>query len=284
MSDFKDHFFRAQDGLNLYSRDYAGPNENAPTVVCLHGLTRNSKDFQDLAPALTDHFRVLVPEQRGRGRSDWDHDVSRYALLQYVQDMHDLLRDLQIERLAVVGTSMGGLMTFALNALHPGWISRAVINDIGPEIADVGLNRIKSYVGVAGPFSDWDEATAYLRSVSIEIFPKWSDSEWTDFARLCYVERDGKVIIDYDPQIAEPLTTESNDTEAETLWSLFAAMSPVPTLLVRGELTDLLTESCVAKMSEMHPEMAVLPVPHVGHAPMLNEPGVTEAIRHFLVS
>jgi pimeloyl-ACP methyl ester carboxylesterase len=253
-------------------------------VLCLHGLTRNSRDFQDLAPALADHYRVLVPEQRGRGRSDYDDDVSRYALLQYVEDMRSLLSDLGIGRVAIVGTSMGGLMTFALNALYPGLITRAVINDIGPEIAEVGLNRIKSYVGVVGPFANWDEATTYLKSASVDIFPDWQDSQWADFARQCYVERGGQVVIDYDPRIAEPLTAESNDTEAETLWSLFAAMSAVPSLLIRGELTDLLTESCVAKMREVHPDMAVLPVPRVGHAPMLNESGVTEAIREFLTA
>ena len=283
MSGFKDRFFQTQDGLTLYIRDYAGPEDNAATVLCLHGLTRNSKDFQDLAPALTDHFRVLVPEQRGRGRSDYDDDVSRYALLRYVEDMHSLVGDLGIEHLAVVGTSMGGLMTFALNALHPGLVTRAVINDIGPEIADVGLNRIKSYVGAVGPFADWAEATAYLKSVSVEIFPDWSDGQWADFARQCYVERAGSVVIDYDPRIAEPLTTQSNDTETETLWSLFGALSSVPSLLIRGELTDLLTESCVAKMCDMHPGMTVLSVPRVGHAPMLNEPGVTESIRNFLI-
>ena len=130
MSEFTDYFFRTQDGLRLYVRDYAGPDD-APVVLCLHGLTRNSRDFQELAPALSEHFRVLVPEQRGRGRSDYDDDVSRYALLQYVDDMRGLLSDLGIEHVAIVGTSMGGLMTFALNALYPGLVTRAVINDIG---------------------------------------------------------------------------------------------------------------------------------------------------------
>ena len=283
MSEFTDHFFQTQEGLRLYARDYAGPDD-APVVLCLHGLTRNSRDFQELAPALSEHFRVLVPEQRGRGRSDYDDDVSRYALLQYVEDMRSLLSDLGVERVAIVGTSMGGLMTFALNALHPGLVTHAVINDIGPEIAEVGLNRIKSYVGAVGPFADWDEATAYLKSASVDIFPDWRDPQWAGFARQCYIEHDGQVIIDYDPRIAEPLTAESNDTEAETLWSLFAAVAAVPALLRRGELTDLLTESCVAKMREVHPDMAVLPVPRVGHAPMLNESGVTEAIREFLTA
>jgi len=137
---------------------------------------------------------------------------------------------------------------------------------------------------MVGPFADWSEATVYLKSASIEIFPDWRDSQWEDFARQCYVELDGQVIVDYDPRIAEPLAAESNDTEAGTLWSLFAAMSAVQSLLIRGDLTDLLTESCVVKMREVHPDMAVLSVPRVGHAPMLNESGVTEAIRRFLTA
>ena len=283
MRSFKDYFFQTTDGLRLYARDYPGPDANAPVLLCLHGLTRNSKDFASLAEALASDFRVVVPEQRGRGLSDYAEDVSRYSLLQYVEDMQGLIVELGLQRLSVVGTSMGGLMTFALNALSPGLIARAVINDIGPEIAQAGLDRIKSYVGVAGPFEDWEEATAYLSSITAEIFPDWTDAQWSDFARQCYIEREGQIVIDYDPQIATPLATQSNDTEAETLWSLFEAMASVPSLLVRGELTDLLSPECVARMQKVHPSMEVLSVPNVGHAPMLNEPGVTEAIRRFLL-
>ena len=280
---FKDYFFQTTDGLRLYVRDYPGPDANAPVLLCLHGLTRNSKDFASLAQALASDFRVVVPEQRGRGLSDYAEDVSRYSLLQYVEDMQGLIVELGLQRLWVVGTSMGGLMTFALNALSPGLIERAVINDIGPEIAQAGLNRIKSYVGVAGPFENWEEATAYLMSITAEIFPDWTDSQWSDFARQCYIEREGQIVIDYDPRIATPLATQSTDTEAETLWSLFEAMASVPSLLVRGELTDLLSPECVARMQKVHPSMEVLSVPNVGHAPMLDEPGVTEAIRRFLL-
>jgi len=283
MRSFKDYFFQTTDGLRLYARDYPGPDANAPVLLCLHGLTRNSKDFASLAQALASDFRVVVPEQRGRGLSDYAEDVSRYSLLQYVEDMQGLIVELGLQRLSVVGTSMGGLMTFALNALSPGLIARAVINDIGPEIAQVGLDRIKSYVGVAGPFEDWEEATAYLMSITAEIFPDWTDAQWSDFAHQCYIEREGQIVIDYDPRIATPLATQSTDTEAETLWSLFEAMESVPSLLVRGELTDLLSSECVARMQKMHPTMEVLSVPNVGHAPMLNEPGVTETIRHFLL-
>ena len=284
MSIFSDYFFQAADGLTLYARNYAGPSPDSPVVLCLHGLTRNSRDFQELAPLLADHFRVLVPEQRGRGRSDYDRQVDRYNLLQYVQDVRTLLESLNIERTAIVGTSMGGLMTFALSALPPGTIARAVIHDIGPEIASAGLERIKSYVGIVGPFSDWEDATAYLKAASAEIFPTWDDDQWSGFARQCYIEREGQVVVDYDPRIAEPLAAEGGDTEAQTLWSLFETLANTPTLLVRGALTDLLSEDCVAKMKAAHPHLSVLDVPDVGHAPMLNEPGVSEAVINFLIS
>ena len=282
MNRFGEAFYATDDGLMLYVRDYPGPCSDAPVVLCLHGLTRNSRDFHALALSLAADFRVLVPEQRGRGRSEYNDDPARYAIMQYVLDMRGLLNELGVESVAIVGTSMGGLMTFALNALYPGVVTRAVINDIGPEIAEAGLERIKSYVGIAGPFADWNEATRYLKQVSADIFPLWDDDQWADFARQCYVERDDQVVIDYDPLIAEPLASESSDTEAKALWSLFEAMAGIPTLLVRGALTDLLSLSCVKKMQALHPGMEILTVPDVGHAPMLNEPGVATAISAFL--
>ena len=282
MNRFGEAFYATDDGLMLYVRDYPGPCSDAPVVLCLHGLTRNSRDFHALALSLAADFRVLVPEQRGRGRSEYNDDPARYAIMQYVLDMRGLLNELGVESVAIVGTSMGGLMTFALNALYPGVVTRAVINDIGPEIAEAGLERIKSYVGIAGPFADWNEATRYLKQVNADIFPLWDDDQWAGFARQCYVERDDQVVIDYDPLIAEPLAGESSDTEAETLWSLFETMAEIPTLLVRGALTDLLSLSCVKKMQALHPGMEMLTVPDVGHAPMLNEPGVATAISAFL--
>ena len=131
----------------------------------------------------------MVPEQRGRGRSDYAEDLSRYSLLQYVEDMQGLIVELGLQRLSVVGTSMGGLMT-CLNALSPGLIKRAVINDIGPESAG-GLDRIRS-CGCGGPFENWEEATASLSSITAEIFPDWTDAQWSDFARQCYIEREDK--------------------------------------------------------------------------------------------
>ena len=284
MSDFKDRFFQSKDGLTLYARDYSGPEADSPTLLCLHGLTRNSRDFQDVAPALASDFRVVVPEQRGRGRSEYAADVAHYALMQYVEDTRALIEGLGVDQVSIIGTSMGGLMTFALSALYPGSIKKAVINDIGPHIATVGLERIKSYVGVPGPFADWQEATDYLADISSEIFPDWDRDQWSRFACQCYVEREGQVVIDYDPRIAEPLAGDSQDTETEILWSLFDTMVGVPMLLIRGDLTDLLTEECTAEMLKRHPQCELLRVPNVGHAPMLTEPGVPEAIQRFLLA
>ena len=282
MSQFEERFFETDDGLKLYCRDYAAPTPSAATVVCLHGLSRNSRDFHDLAPVLNQHFRVLVPEQRGRGRSAYDTLPSRYNLMQYVHDTYAMLVAFQCERVSVVGTSMGGLMTFALNALYPQLIHRAIINDIGPDIAAAGLERIQSYVGVAGPFDNWDEATAYVRSISQSIFPDWQPAQWAAFARQCYVEQNNQIIADYDPKIGEALSQQDTGAESSALWSLFETLREVPLLLIRGALTDLLSEACVQGMQDRANHLELLTVPNVGHAPMLTEAEVPEAIMAFL--
>jgi pimeloyl-ACP methyl ester carboxylesterase len=282
MSQFEERFFETDDGLKLYCRDYAAPTPSAATVVCLHGLSRNSRDFQDLAPVLNQHFRVLVPEQRGRGRSDYDPVPSRYNLMQYVHDTYAMLVAFHCERVSVVGTSMGGLMTFALNALYPHLIHRAVINDIGPDIAAAGLERIQSYVGVAGPFDDWDQATSYVRSISQSIFPDWQPAQWAAFARQCYVEQSNQIIADYDPKIGEALSQQDTGAESSALWSLFETLRDVPLLLIRGALTDLLSVACVQAMQQRAARFELLTVPNVGHAPMLTEAEVPEAIMAFL--
>ena len=282
MSQFEERFFETDDGLTLYCRDYAAPTPSAATVLCLHGLSRNSRDFQDLAPLLNQYFRVLVPEQRGRGRSDYDPVPSRYNLMQYVHDTYAMLVAFQCERVSVVGTSMGGLMAFALNALYPHLIHRAVINDIGPDIAAAGLERIQSYVGGAGPFDNWDEATTYVRSISQSIFPDWQPAQWAAFARQCYVEQNSQIIADYDPKIAEALSQQDTGAESSALWSLFETLRDVPLLLIRGALTDLLAQTCVEAMQERATRLELLTVPNVGHAPMLTEAEVPEAMMAFL--
>ena len=144
---YDDFFYQSEDGLTLYARDYPAPCSDAQCVLLMHGLSRNSRDFECLANRLSKRYRVLVAEQRGRGKSEWDTDPTRYAIPHYVSDMFALLEAARVSRVATVGTSMGGLMAMVMNSVMPGVFSHVVLNDIGPELCDEGLNRIKGYVG-----------------------------------------------------------------------------------------------------------------------------------------
>ena len=154
-SSYKDLFYQSEDGLTLYARDYPAPSPDARCVLLMHGLSRNSRDFEVLAERLSKRYRVLVAEQRGRGKSEWDTDPTRYAIPHYVRDMFALLQAANVSRVATVGTSMGGLMAMVMNSAMPGVFSHVVLNDIGPELCDEGLNRIKGYVGQGEPVTTW---------------------------------------------------------------------------------------------------------------------------------
>ena len=205
---FKDYFFQTTDGLRLFARDYPDPGTLTISVLlCLHGLTRNSKDFASVVDA--SDFRVVVPEQRGRGLSDYSEDVSELLAEAVCGGQWGASLRTGLQRLSVWVLRGRADDLCAECAPIPGLIERAVINDIGPEIAQAGLDRIKS-MGAAGLFEDWEEATAYLSSITAEIFPDWTDAQWSDFARQCYIKREGQIVIDYDPRIATPLATQSS--------------------------------------------------------------------------
>lgn len=283
MADWQDLYYQVPDGLSLYARDYRGPDADAPVALLMHGLTRNSRDFQDLAPVLAKTHRVLVAEQRGRGSSAWDPQPARYQIPTYVGDMFALLSQLSLTRVAAVGTSMGGLMAMAMNAAQPGIFSHVVLNDIGPVLADDGLNRIKSYVGPSdGTFPDWSAAQAYNRQINGLAFPDYNDEDWSRFTRQLCVERDGQVALNYDANIAVAMRDDQSAAVPPDLWPLFDALKPCKTLLIRGALSDLLDVPTTVEMRRRHPDMAFIEVPNVGHAPMLNESGVAERIADFI--
>ena len=180
--NYEDLFFQSEDGLTLYARDYPAPASGAQCVLLMHGLSRNSRDFEALVERLSKRYRVLVAEQRGRGNSEWDADPTRYAIPQYVRDMFALLKAANVSRVAAVGTSMGGLMAMVMNSAMPGVFSHVVLNDIGPELCDEGLNRIKGYVGQGEPVTTWAVAVAYKRRNNEVAFPTLSDEGWEQFA------------------------------------------------------------------------------------------------------
>ena len=277
-------YYTVSDGLTLYARDYPGPSSDAPVVLCLHGLTRNSRDFQDLAPELARSHRVIVAEQRGRGLSEYDTQIERYQPATYISDMLQLLAQQGVERCALVGTSMGGLMAMGMNAANPELLTHVVLNDIGPVIAQQGLDRIKRYVGSASSFDDWQGAVAYASTVNAEAFPDFNETAWRDFAERICSERDGRVVLDYDINISQPMKQDDTAAVPPDLWPMFDALASKPVLLIRGELSDLLDASTTQAMQAHHPRMEYLEVPRVGHAPMLNEAGVAQTIVRFINS
>jgi pimeloyl-ACP methyl ester carboxylesterase len=279
--NYEDLFYQSEDGLTLYARDYPAPASGAQCVLLMHGLSRNSRDFEALAERLSKRYRVLVAEQRGRGKSDWDADPTRYAIPQYVRDMFALLKAANVSRVATVGTSMGGLMAMVMNSAMPGVFSHVVLNDIGPELCDEGLNRIKGYVGQGEPVTSWAEAVAYNRRINEVAFPTLSDEGWEQFARQIFKEVNGVPVLDYDPRISEAVNADDSDAVPPNLWPVFDLLAQQPLMLIRGALSDLLDTRITAEMKRRVPAMAYLEVADVGHAPMLKDEAVIAAIEAF---
>ena len=224
MDNYVDYSYESSDGLRLYARDYpcrATEKGNPATVLCMHGLTRNSADFDGLAGHLCSDYRVLSVDQRGRGRSDYDSVVANYTPLTYVQDMFGLLDRLQVSEVILVGTSMGGLMSFIMAAMQPARVSAMVINDIGPEVDQRGLDRINSYVGKSKPVSNWAEAVAQVRSIAAVAFPDFTEEQWQDFARDVYREDNGIPVLAYDPAISQPMNDANAGAVPPDLWPVF---------------------------------------------------------------
>jgi pimeloyl-ACP methyl ester carboxylesterase len=284
MMDYADAWFETADGFKISYRVYPPKDEESgPPVLCLHGLTRNLKDFEDLAPEIAAMGRkVICATQRGRGQSDYDPDPQRYNPGVYTQDMLALLDHLGVEKAVFIGTSMGGLMTMLAATIAPHRILRAVLNDIGPELDPAGIARIRSYAGKTDhQFADWPSAASAIRAINGSAFPNETDNAfWLDFARKTCRETDDGIILDYDPAIAASVA-EGSAANVD-LWPFFDALKDTPVLLVRGELSDLLMMSTVEGMQSCKPDMKFVSVPDVGHAPFMTEPSAWSALREFI--
>ncbi len=283
MTEYKDLWFESNDGLKLFARDYSGPGGVVqPPLLCMHGLTRNSADFAGLAAHLAPQRRLLCVDQRGRGRSDYDPVVANYTPATYVQDMFNLLDQQRIERVILVGTSMGGLMAFMMGVMQPQRIAAMVINDIGPEVDPAGLARIKAYVGKSAPVSTWEQAVEQQRAINGLAFPDFSDAQWLAFTQGLYRDEDGVPVLAYDPAIAQPIADEQANAVPPDLWPMFERLDTIPMLVLRGESSDILSRACVERMQHSHPGLVHVEIPRRGHAPMLDEPEALAAIDTFL--
>jgi len=282
-TSYQDRSWTSSDGLNLHYRDYPGPDEySGPPVLCMHGLTRNARDFAGLAEHVAETRRVIVPEMRGRGMSDCAPDSSTYNPLTYVADVEKLLTEEGIERFISIGTSMGGLMTMLLAQAKPGRIVACLLNDIGPEIEVAGVERISGYVGQGRSYPTWLHAARSLCAVHGAAFPDYDLEKWLEMAKRTFVvSQNGRISSDYDMAIAEPFSKPGNAAPPH-LWLAFEALRDVPMVLVRGELSDLLTEETVRQMGVRNPAMRTVIVPRVGHAPTLDEPEARAVIKVLL--
>lgn len=279
--DFAEHRIATPDGPVVYARDYAAAAGRLP-VVCLHGMTRNSADFEEVAPMIAAFGRrVVAIDARGRGKSDNDPDATRYRPDVYVGDVLRVLDTLGLPRAVFLGTSMGGIMTMLAATIAPDRIAAAILNDIGTEVDPVGLKRIASYVGKAGPFVSWDEMNAAAKASQSVAFPDKDDAFWRNFARRVARERaDGKVEFSYDPAIANAFAAAPAGPPG--MMPLFQALAAKPVLLVRGAISDLLSRETVAAMKQAKPDLDFVEVPKVGHAPTLEEPEAWNALAAFL--
>jgi pimeloyl-ACP methyl ester carboxylesterase len=276
-----DNFYTSTDGLRLYYRSDAARQTGWLPVLCLPGLTRNSRDFVDLAQHLSARHEVLAADLRGRGRSEWDPDPSHYQLSHYVEDAWSLLDSRGVQRVLVVGTSLGALMGMVL-ATRPDRIAGVVLNDAGPELDLVGLLRIAEYAGKLPPVSTWAEAAEQTKAVNKAALPDFPEAQWLDYARRNYRENaEGVPVPDMDPQIAAGF--RKPPTGPLQMWPLYAQIKNVPMLVIRGALSDLLSAATVERMAREKPDLEQLTVANRGHMPLLDEPECLRAIDAFLM-
>jgi pimeloyl-ACP methyl ester carboxylesterase len=278
---YAEAYWNSPDGLRLYTRVYESRNAGAATVLCLHGLTRNSRDFEDLAPHLQQRYRVIVPDLRGRGFSARDPNPQNYQPAVYVQDILALMDMVGAPRATVIGTSLGGLLAMMLGVGYRNRIAGIVLNDIGPEADPVGIERIKGYAGRLPPPKDWSDAVAQTRTMFGDAWPNLSDDRWSKIVRRGYREdASGAIRVDADPMIGEMLRAAPAATA--TLWPFWSVLRGIPMLAIRGERSDILSAATFARMKAENPDLEQLEVAERGHVPLLDEPECIAAIDTFL--
>jgi pimeloyl-ACP methyl ester carboxylesterase len=284
---FEERVIATVDGLAIYARDYAPlePVTGLP-VICLHGLTRNSRDFEIVAPRIAAlGRRVVCPDMRGRGKSANDPDPAHYVPTVYAQDVIAVMDKLAIPKAVFIGTSMGGIITMVLAAVAPDRIAASVLNDVGHKFSPQGLSRIASYVGRTRPVASWAEAAEAVRAIIGSAYPERLDDEafWLAFARRTFHEReDGLFETDYDPHIALAFTDFDEDAPPPDLTPFFTALAAKPMLSIRGAISDLFPADAVEAMRAIKPDLETATVENIGHAPMLDEPEAWDALLEFL--
>lgn len=282
----EDIFYRSHDDLLLYAKAYG--NEDAPfrPVVCLPGLTRNGRDFHELAVTLAAHptnpRRVYCLDLRGRGRSQWDEDWQNYSVDVELMDVLTFLTLKGLTGAAFIGTSRGGIVSMLLAVAQPSALNCLVLNDIGPVIETAGLARIMAYAGKIPVPREWDEAKRVVQDINKRQFPEIDDAGWTKIARQLFNEADGKPAASYDPNIGKSLSEIDISKPVPDMWAHFDALKETPVLVVRGENSDILSPKTVQEMQSRNRNVSQVTIQNEGHAPFLNDGFSQRIVADFL--
>jgi pimeloyl-ACP methyl ester carboxylesterase len=281
MTTWTDRHWYSAEGLRLHYRDYDGPRDKPP-ILCIPGLTRNSRDFEPIAERYAGDWRVIAVDLRGRGESEHDPDNRHYSPSYYVADILKLLDQLGIADAVFVGTSLGGICTMVLASTDADRIAGALINDIGPEIDPAGIDRIGTYVGRDVLFESWEDAAARLRERNQAMFPNWTGGEWHRFVRRIAHETDEGIRFQYDMGIADNFRLAA-ETPASDAWPMLRALAGRPVTILRGDLSDLLSQEIADRMvAELGDDAELVIIPDTGHAPSLEEPEALAALDRLL--
>jgi len=280
---WSDVWFRSPDGLELYARDYGPRRAGATAVLCLAGLTRNSREAHLVAERIGHARRVIAPDYRGRGRSAYAPDWSSYRIEVELADAIALLDTLGLEKVVVIGTSRGGLIAMLMAALHRDRLAGVLLNDIGPVLEPAGMLRISRYLGRPLRVTTWRGAVAALKRTNPGL-KSLSDAQWLAFARRVYRDEGGRPVPDYDANLLRSFPTPAQIAAgpAPPLWDLLAGLAGLPAAALRGEHSDLLSPATHARMADLIDGLDAVTVRNRGHAPFLDEPESAAAIDRLL--
>lgn len=278
---YADGYWWSPDGVRLHFRDYPGPADR-PAILCLPGLTRNARDFEEVAARLSPDWRVICVELRGRGESGYARDPMSYVPLAYLQDVERLVDELKLDRIVAFGTSLGGILTMLIAATGRPPLAGVMLNDVGPELEKAGLERIRGYVGKSVQYPTWMHAARALSEANAEVYPRYDTLDWLAMAKRLYrLTSSGRIVLDYDMKIAEPFRVPGNESGPD-MWRAFDALKTVPTLLVRGARSDILSAAVAERMAGRLDRGELVTVADTGHAPTLDEPEAAAGIDRLL--
>ncbi|MBP2277197.1 MULTISPECIES: alpha/beta fold hydrolase [Sphingomonas] len=281
MSPYENRYWWSNDGVRLHYRDYPG-SADRPPILCLPGLTRNARDYDELARRLSPQWRVIAVDLRGRGESGYAKDPMSYVPLTYVQDIEGLLGELAVPRYIAIGTSLGGIVTMLLAGTARETLAGAVLNDVGPEISPEGLSRIRSYVGKSNTWPTWVHAARAVAEANGDVFPTYQLEDWLAMAKRLYrLNSAGRIVLDYDMKIAEPFRVPGNEAGPD-MWRALDRLKTVPTLIVRGGKSDILAAATAERMKAALDQAELVTLPDIGHAPTLNEPAAVAGVDRLL--